>query len=187
MPLSRSYSVTLHTLLVAMAAVNVVLVLQNHQLKNPPAPQPSLLEPGDTVTTQPMLDLSGNPATLTWDQSQQRDRMLFVYTTTCPACRENQAAWRALYTDLAEHVDVVGVSLDGLDAARVYHAEHGLPYPVVVPADRQQFSQVFEISAVPLTLHISPSGEVRNAWLGGLTAERLHTIESMISPSGDRG
>ena len=178
---SKIYTATLHVLLIALAALSLQLMAQNRALKNPTIPEPPKLEVGQTVASQPVLGLDGGTESLGSNPEDPRDRVLLVYTTTCPACRENQQAWKSLYAEAGDRADIVGISLDGLEAARAYRDKHALPFPVRVPSDRDAFAQAFEVSAVPLTVHLSASGEVRGTWLGALGPDDLAALTASVS------
>ncbi|MEM7357435.1 MAG: TlpA disulfide reductase family protein, partial [Acidobacteriota bacterium] len=172
------YSAFLHCALVALAVLTARLAYENHQLKQPP--EVAQLEIGASVEAVPVQTLAGSEQTLGWASQDAKERLLLVFTTTCPACKENQTTWRALYEQVGGSVEVVGISLDQLEATRAYRQVQDLPFPVVIPRDPEAFTQGYEISAVPLTLHIGGDGRVKGSWLGALTAEQLTDLTRHI-------
>jgi cytochrome oxidase Cu insertion factor (SCO1/SenC/PrrC family) len=62
-----------------------------------------------------------------------RVQVLFVFSTRCQYCKASLPAWKQIAAELAasERVEVVGVSLDSVDATRRYLGEHGIDLLVV--------------------------------------------------------
>lgn len=180
-----TYAIFLHVVLVAMALLIARLAFENHQLKQPPVI--AQLEVGDTVAPVSVNTLDGEEQTLQWAGGAAKERLLLVFTTTCPACRDNQATWRSLHERLGESVDVVGISLDKPEATQVYRQDHALPFPVVIPKDLGSFSKSYEISAVPLTLHIGGDGQVKGTWLGSLSPEQVTDLETNLADRPSMG
>ncbi len=100
-----------------------------------------------------------------------------MFTTSCPACKENQAAWRSIYDRIDPKVEVVGISLDSIEATRLYREEYNLPFEVVVAKDPSAFTTDYKVPTVPTTLHISREGRVRGVWRGVLDSARQMEVE----------
>ncbi len=173
---SKLYTVFLHSSLVAMIAISMSLVWQIRFLRAQLAPgEMDQIEAGEMVDAIDVTHLSGESAVLSWHDAQ-RDRLLLIFTTTCPACKENQPTWQEIHGELGEHLDIVGVSLDPLEATRAYEQAYALPYDVVTVADRQRFVTDLNIPAIPFTLHVASNGSVLGAWRGILTPEQQRQL-----------
>lgn len=173
---ARSYSFTLHALLVMMALLVAGLARENRQLKQAMKP----LEPLAAGAEAPAIaarDLSGQEETLELDAASQ-ETLLLVFTTTCPACRDNQAAWRALTQANQDRFQIVGVSLEDLETTASYREAEALPYRVLLPADNDRFSADYGINQIPLTFHIGRDGKVRDVWPGVLSDAVLAQFEA---------
>ncbi len=185
------YQVALHSALVVLAVLVVILVRQNHQLKstqaestrNAPARQ---LAAGEAPGPFSFYRLDGSEHRI--DPAEPAmDRVFLVFTTTCPFCLETQTAWRTVHARLGEDAQVLGISLDDLDATRSYRAKLDLPFPVVVPTDPKAFAREYRISSVPLTLHIGTSGQVEGLWSGVLSEGEQGEILAAFGLQGDVG
>lgn len=170
-----TYTVTIHCMLVGLAALVAVLVSENRALRALVAPPPPELTVGEAVPEVAVRGLEGGEELLSFAPAE-RESLLLVFTTTCSACRANQDAWRSLYEDTHDRLRVVGVSLDDPDATRAYREEHALPFPVVVPADPQAFARDYAVTRVPFTVHLGRDGRVKGAWFGGLYRDALASL-----------
>jgi peroxiredoxin len=178
-PKPSLYAVFLHLCLLALGGLVLVLAHENRQLKQSPS---AALEPtlavGRTVAPLALRHLDGFEETLA-PRAAGRDRLLLVFTTTCAACQANQPTWRALQERAGGSVDVVGVSLDDLEATRTYQQSHRLSFPVTVPVDPQQLTDALAVTAVPLTVRLGADGRVQGSWVGGLTEAQLDEITAL--------
>ena len=166
----RWYSVFLHLALVALSAQVVVLTHRN----TPPEPIARIAE-GDMVEPIAIHELAGGERTLEL-AGNDRDTLLLVFTTSCPACQENIPSWVELWNRYHTRYDIVGISVDEPEATIDYVARNVLPYPVVVPDDAEGFPRRYGIPGVPHTLWLSPEGQVREVWGGILDPERFDAL-----------
>lgn len=170
------YSALLHVALVALCIVTTLLALENHRLKAMMAgPGPGGPVVGQQVEPLGWLPLDGEETTLDLASGDQ-DSLLLVFTTDCPACRENQDAWKALHEDLGDSVNIVGVSLSELDATLGYRDAHALPFPVGVSTDPGLFTESLAITGVPMTIRVDSEGRVLGSWTGTLSDVQLAEV-----------
>jgi peroxiredoxin len=175
-PKPSLYVVLLHLSLLALGGLVLVLAHENRQLKQPPgAAVETALAVGRAVAPLQLRHLDGFEETLA-PRAAGKDRLLLVFTTTCAACQANQPNWRALQERAGGSVDVVGVSLDDLEATRTYQRAHRLSFPVTVPVDPQQLTDALAVTAVPLTVRLGADGRVQGSWVGGLSEAQLAEI-----------
>lgn len=167
------YSIALHIALVVLA-VQVVIMSRP---KAPPPPIEAVAE-GDTLEPMAVRALDGSERTL--QPSGGRDTLLLVFTTTCPACRENAPTWAELAARVGDDYEIVGLSLDDPEATRAYAAEQGFRFPIVVPRKVEGFARRHGIPAVPHTLWIGDDGAVRASWVGQLDAEQVATLTTPV-------
>jgi len=168
------YQVLLHGILVMLGGL--VWVQAREIAASVPPPIPGL-ERGQAVEAVRLLHLEGGDETVDFSQGE-RDRLLLVFTTTCPACRDNQDAWKTLHEDLRDTVEVLGISLSEEEETRDYKVAHDLAFPIALPADQDRFSQAYAISVIPTTIRIGPDGKVRGSWPGGLSKAQLKEVRT---------
>ena len=174
------YQILIHTMLVALAGTVVGLTHENRALREPSTAEYDQLEQGDAFAAFPALDLESRSRFIDFKRSE-RETLVFVFTTVCPACRENQANWRMLYEEAEEHYDIVGISLNDLEATTEYREANDLPFPVVVPDDIRGFATTHKISQVPLTLRVDRDSRVHSARLGVLDEDSLAIFREAAS------
>lgn len=176
---SKLYPIFLHAVLIALGIAVLVVTRENVRLRGLLAPGVSSLQAGTPAEPVDVLSLDGTPARL-GGSPEDAGRLLLVFTTRCPACKQNQEAWRQLHAAVGDAIDVVGLSLDDPTATRAYRDELGLPFDVVVPADRERFASTYDIPVVPSTILIGGDGRIRGVWQGGLTAATQRVIVSGV-------
>ncbi len=172
-PKISGYQAVLHLVLTGLAILVAMLVTENRDLRSQvvrerqasvPAASPAA---GELLPSIEATDLEGRDIELTFNEAG-RSSMLFVFTTSCPACKANLPQWLALREHLGERYDIIGISLDSRQATRTYIADHSLPFSVFVPTDPNRFRSDYGLPGVPETLHAGPDGRVQGAWLGVL-------------------
>lgn len=174
------YQVLIHVMLVTLATTVVALTHQNQELRRSAPPEQARLEEGDTLTAFPAFDLEGREQRVDFAGSE-RESLVFVFTTVCPACRETQASWRTLYERSRERYDIVAISLNDIEATAEYRRANDLPFPVVIPDDIRGFAIAHEIDRVPLTALVDRKGKVRSSWLGVLDEDSLAQLDAYMA------
>lgn len=182
---TKLYPIFLHVALIALAATTLAVVHENRRLVELSAPAEPLLEVGSSVEAIAVYGLDGLPRNLAWDATGA-NRLLLVFTTSCPACKQNQEAWRALHLDIGADVEVVGISLSSAEATLAYRDDHDLPFDVVVAADREAFAAAYEIQVVPFTVLLGRDGRVDGVWQGVLSTDQQTEVTSSIRRRAER-
>lgn len=175
-----AYSVFLHVLLIVQAVLLVALIQQNRKLQRFKPPAIAQLKVGETVKPVEVSGLDGEKKTMEWTESNQ-DKLLLIFTTTCPICSENLEAWRTLQNDLEEQVDVLGISLDEVGATRAFRDENDLLFPMFIPTDLGGFAEDYRISGVPTTILVGSGGQVRGAWPGRLDEQATSEVRQSVA------
>jgi len=179
----NGYLILIHVLLVALAATVLGLAQKNRDLQEPPASEQFQLREGETVAPFSAFDLEGHSSRIDFAQAE-RESLVFVFTTVCSACRANQANWHALYEQTKDHYEIVGISLNDVEATVRYREANALPFSVVVPEDIRAFTTAHKIDRVPLTLHLDRDGKVRSSWLGILTEDSMAQLAMLPAAKG---
>lgn len=175
------YMVILHIFLVILAVQVIYLAKQNRDLQAlmRPSSMPGL-EAGEEVAAVPVQELDGSQQTLSFADAD-KETLLFVFNTTCPACKANQANWKELYQSVHERYNVVGVSLHPQQQTQAYIEEHSLPFRVVLPEDIESFAGSFKIQAIPQTIHIDRQGKVLEVKVGALNKDTMAQLAQASS------
>ena len=160
-----AYQVLIHITLVALAATVVGLTQRNQELREPPPAEGDQLDEGSSIQAFSALSLEGSSQWVDFAQGD-KETLVFVFTTVCPACQENQGNWRQLYEESKGQYDILGISLNDLEQSVEYRETNDLPYSVVIPEDVQAFTSDHQIYQVPLTIRLDREGKVRGSWLG---------------------
>ena len=168
------YSVVLHTFLLLTTSTVAWLTLENRDLKLAMQPKQQLVA-GTEVGAFPVQNLEGASETLSYDATSQ-DTLLLVFTSTCPACNENQPNWRTLYEQAKDQYRIIGIGLEDAETLATYRQDKGLPFPVVLPEDYPAFAQDYKLAGVPTTIQVNSKGEVVEAWTGILSPETLANL-----------
>jgi hypothetical protein len=176
------YQIFLHLVLIGLASLVVLLGTQNRALRasrNPTPPAGPVA--GDLLRPIDAKDLEGRAVQIPFGGSN-RETMLFVWTTTCPACKANLPNWLAVKERFGERYNIVALSLDSIDATKPYVEAHPLPFEVLVAADPAGFRSQYNIPGVPETIHADRDGRVRGAWLGVLPKDFLDRFPDQPEP-----
>jgi hypothetical protein len=155
---------------VALAVCVIALAWQNLSLKKRlSAPmhgeERETLAQGEVVAPFDVVTTAGEKVRVAFDEGQERT-ILLVFSSTCPACKQNMPLWNEILG--GEHsasVRVLGVQTDlapggtphvGGPPCPIYAlGEHGAP-----PFDRLPY--------VPATVVLDHEGRVETAWFGVL-------------------
>lgn len=172
------YLILVHLTVVVLTVEVFVLAKQNRELKLGGGLQKQVeirvgdpLSLGDLVplTSQDPMDSSGN-------------QLLYMFTTTCPFCKQNIRSWEDLNSmALEKHVPVLGICLDTPEKAKRFVAENQITYKVYVPRDHAKFREEQRINSVPATILRTHDGHASRIWMGILHSEQMKEIEEGIS------
>ncbi len=163
------YSVFLHGMLIVFAALVFFLATENRRLEAQQADQRvSRLTTGDVIPTVRVHELAGGESDLRLDDGG-RDTVAMVFTTTCPVCDDNLSRWVDLYERQADKHDFVAIGLGEPQAVQAFVAENKLPFRVVTPESRAEFSRGYGIKGVPKTILVGPDGRVKKFQVGRLS------------------
>ena len=107
-------------------------------------------------------------------------QVLFVFSTSCEFCKASLPAWKQIAAELAasDRAEVVGVSIDSVEATRRYLAENGIELPVVSLTD-QRLRALYRAGITPQTTIIDADGRVGYSHLGAVTDPLV--IDSILS------
>lgn len=171
------YEIFLHIAVVVLAAQVLILAKQNRELKSG-GEKIAALKRGDYLSLANLEPLQTEPAI---DSTARQ--LLFVFTTTCPFCKENLSQWAHIAEQVkGKNISIQGLSIDAKDKTMQYAKEHGLNFPIYCARDIKTFRTQNKISGVPTTVVRSGAGRVEQAWAGLLSDDNV--LEVIHAASG---
>lgn len=180
---SKRVTIGLYVLLAMMGAANLLLLNQNLRMRRSmEAALPARLAVGDRVPPFTAAGLDGEQIDIAYT-GQERDRLLFFYTPSCPYSRQQFPGWLELAgrADKSK-LEVLGLAADAEDTAKLrqYLHEMGLARSsgvtfttVLVP---REVRSTYKLSETPLTLLIANDGTVKKVWAGRWDSEALASV-----------
>lgn len=184
---SKKVTVGLYVLLAMMGAANLLLLNQNLRMRRSiEAARPARLTAGDKVPPFTAEGLDGEQINVAYT-GQERDRLLFFYTPSCPYSRQQFPGWLdlAARTDKSK-IEVLGLVADGEDKAKLreYLSEMGLSHPsgvtfttALIP---KGLRSSYKLSETPLTLLIANDGTVKKVWAGKWDSKALASVNGAV-------
>lgn len=165
-----AYQIAVHLIVVALAIEVILLAKQNRDLKlgltdaRVTVPQ---LKVGDRVPPIYLLNLDSRTEQINFEDST-KVYLLFVFNTTCPACKSNLPNWK----EIGHKVDpsrclLRGISLHDIERTKRYLTQSGIDFIVGVAND-SVFIKSYKLYQIPQALLIEHGGMVKNVWMGQL-------------------
>ncbi|UCC48150.1 MAG: hypothetical protein JSV41_11860 [Gemmatimonadota bacterium] len=106
-----------------------------------------------------------------------RATLLFVFSSTCPACYTNLPAWREVTEAAGGTTTVLAVALErDRSAARSYARRHLSWATAVVPKHPREFVGTLGVDIVPFTALVGRDGVLEFVWPGSLDSLTSHSL-----------
>jgi hypothetical protein len=174
----KVYQVVLHVVVLALAVEVFVLGKQNRELKSTANQQRQV-----DIKVGEHLSLDGlTPVTTSNAVDSTVRQLIYIFTTTCPFCEKNVAAWKEVNKAASRRrVRVLGICLDSPKNALAYAVKFRLSYEIYVPENVAKYRQGNHIVGVPNTVLRSSSGQAESVWLGLLGSDKVKEIVRTIS------
>jgi thiol-disulfide isomerase/thioredoxin len=176
------YGGFLHVIVVVLAVEVVILSRQNREFKErEDRSQRESVKPGDTLS---FLGISALDQVTRLDSSS-RKRVIFVFSTKCPFCKETFPFWNKLARETGESkvIDYLGICLDGAEETRAYSDEHKPEFPVFIATNKESYVKANRLYGVPQTIIASADGRVEKVWKGRLKEDDLHDLSKAVLDS----
>jgi hypothetical protein len=133
------------------------------------------LKIGTSLPSIPVRSLDGTKATLTFNQPT----MVYVLSPGCVWCELNHASILALASATRHDYAWVGLSLHPDSAAvKAYLTRWPLPFDVLLP--ETDVLGRLSINATPTTIVVDAGGQIRQAWVGAFTGDRLESARAFF-------
>jgi peroxiredoxin len=188
---SSRVSLAAFGLILALMAVNILLVRQNLALRRQlsgagrAAETPKALKVGEAVGPLVGTDLNGQPFEVRY-QKEGRRHLLLYFSPDCPCCVQQASQWREVLNRVdGGRVSVVGVVSDREDKQAVLtHAEGAGHLKTKTPLSIAFFNDDslarYKLTATPTTLLISDDGKVEHAWVGKWNEEKANEVAAAL-------
>jgi hypothetical protein len=178
------FSVFLCVACAVLAALVLLLVRQNHDLKAQVArlaAQAAIhdreaLATGDRIPTFEATALSSGQRTRVDFGEGQSPALLLVFSSSCPACRQNMPVWnRVLAGSPSALVRIVGIRTAAPPPGAPPEPEAEPAFPVFTldaPLDKLPY--------VPATVMLDGTGAVRKVWFGVLSEDQESELRAAL-------
>jgi len=172
--------------LLLLLVINVILVIQNRDLKQrleefAAQRTPNILKVGDEVPSAVITMLDGQRKELSYSDSNKK-YLLFLFNTTCGSCERNLPTWESIAASKQNGTyDILALSIFDEEKTRAFVSEKKMNLPVGL-ADTS-FVKSYKIIGVPHTVVIDGNGTVQKIWSGTLKPENIQEIMNLLSAS----
>lgn len=159
-------------LLPILVLCNGLLIWQNWSLKNEvrELSAETKVQVGEDFSGFTAVDMDNKPATL--DQTSKTKKIIFLFSTSCPYCKKQNAYW----TDLLKTVDASKYQVfavfnhrEELAAVNEYFDSFGykkLETPVKLLFSESETLDKYKLKSTPTTLVLDENDHVEKAWIG---------------------
>lgn len=179
------FSIFLVIACAALAALTLLLALQNRSLKAQLATALSApaggLKAGDTIAPFDVVNAAGDTTHVTFDG--QGETLLLVFSSTCGACHETLPVWnRLLAGGVSSSVKIVGIQTDfqHADSSSSAGSIPDLRFPVFGAADPTG-ELMTKFPAIPAAAVLDATGKVKSVWFGVPSESQVSELRGAIA------
>lgn len=145
------YNIFIHIMLIGLSVIVILLLNKNNKLEEKLySNKIDNLKEGDSFENILAYNIEGIEDRI--DFSSGKDKLLFLFTTTCKFCTENIPTWKKLYEEDNDKYEVIGLGLDSLESIKSYSQLYNLPYKILIPTEND-FRKKYKIMGVPQTIY----------------------------------
>lgn len=124
--------------------------------------------------------------------SDYRGKVVLVnfWGTWCEPCKEETPALQAVYSELrGQGLEIIGVNLysqetGGDSGVRAFLTPYGVTYPIALDIAGET-AQAFQISPIPASYFVDPSGTIRFVKVGTLTSSEVRALFERLQPRAE--
>ena len=181
--LRKSLNFVLPLLVIALIAVNIILLRQNHRLKTE-SPLPSALV---VHREQPLHDIGGvgfdgRFHAVEMPRSAAEHLLVFTFAPRCPECILS----KSLDADLSAQAKKLGwrtvwISRGNPEETRAFCEASGIPLEETLVNPPYPTYLRLGLAAVPQVVAIGENGKVDEVWFGRLTPESAKSAAQFLS------
>jgi thiol-disulfide isomerase/thioredoxin len=169
---------------VALAILTLLLAWQNRGLKAQlsaalEAPPAGSLKAGDTLEAFDVVDASGNRHRVAFDSGGET--LIFVFSSTCGACRETIPTWNRLLADgWPGSIHIVGIQTDFQHGGAAAPPIPDLRFPVFGAAESNA-GLMTKFPAIPAAALVDGKGAVKSVWFGVPTDAQVAELHRVLA------
>jgi cytochrome c biogenesis protein CcmG, thiol:disulfide interchange protein DsbE len=167
---------------VGLALIAVVWVLAGRTAA------PALPPVGEVSRPAPDFALPGlDGGTVSLSDYRGKVVLINFWGTWCEPCKEETPALQAAYQELrSQGFEIIGVNLysqetAGDKAVRDFISPFGVTYPIALDTDGD-IARAFQISPIPTSYFVDPSGNIRFVKVGTLNAAEVRALFERLQP-----
>lgn len=189
---SKKITIGLYVLLAMMGVANLLLAEQNLRMRRSiEATRIDRLAAGDRVPPFTAAGLNGEQVEVAYT-SQERDKLLFFFSPSCPYSRQQFPGWLDLAnrTDKSK-IEVLGLVADAEDKVKLreYLNEMSLAHSPGIPFTTATISKEvrskYKLNETPLTLLITNDGTVKEVWAGRWDSKIRASVNGATGATGE--
>lgn len=146
------YNVFIHIILLGLSIVVILLINKNKTLEEKlNYNKLDNIKESDIIENILTLNLEGKEELINFNEG--KDKILFLFTTTCKFCTENIPKWKEIYEDKKDKYEIIGLGLDSLETIKSYSEFYELPYKILI-SNEKNFRNKYKIQGVPQTIYL---------------------------------
>lgn len=159
----------------------VYLAIQNNRLRNQIQAVregvPNLLI-NDHAPSIEIIKINGEKDFIEFSHKDQK-HLLFILANSCNPCEKNMHFWKRLYFQLKDHVQVLGIVLEGMNQAQSLMKDLKVGFPVYGLDENSRFKKSYRVSNLSQTLVIDEQGRVEWIKTGDLNGDDYQKIKKL--------
>jgi cytochrome c biogenesis protein CcmG, thiol:disulfide interchange protein DsbE len=168
--------------IVGLALIAVVWVMAGRSA------EPALPPVGEVNRLAPNFELPGlDGGTVSLSDYRGKVVLINFWGTWCEPCKEETPALQAAYQELGGRgLAIIGVNLfsqetAGDQAVRDFISPYGVTYPIALDTNGD-IARAFQISPIPVSYFVDPSGNIRFVKVGTLKAAEVRALFERLQP-----
>jgi hypothetical protein len=181
--LRKSLNFVLLLLVIALIAENVILLRQNHRLKNElPLPSALAVHREEPLSDIGGIGLDGRFHTVEMPKSSADHLLIFTFAPRCPECTLSQPLDVALSVQAKKlGWRTVWISRGNPEETRAFCEGSGVPLEETLVNPPYATYLKLGLAAVPQMVAVGANGKVDKVWLGRLTDESAKSVGQFLS------
>ena len=179
----KSLDFVLPLLVVALMAVNIILLRQNHRLKTElPLPSALIVHREEPLHDIGGVGFDGRFHTVEMPRSAAEHLLVFTFAPRCPECVLSQSFDASLSAEAKKlGWRTVWISRGSPDETRAFCNASGVPLEETLVNPPYATYLRLGLAAVPQLVAVGESGRIDEVWLGRLTPESAKSAAQFLS------
>ncbi len=153
---SRKFIAAISLLVLCIVPIALALYVQQRRIFDPPPI-------GKKVSLSEVMSVDGRP--FVRDSVAGKKLLLLFFTTACSHCKREIRNFEELRAKYMTKLDIIGISLDNVDATKALRTELDLNFPVIV-GDNEKVKTIFRLNILPAIFCFDESQVLRRYYTG---------------------